>query len=401
LIVHSLWGDQHRILQVIINLVSNSLKFTPAGGKVSVRIKCLGEAELPSDRNSLGSKKSKNSSRHRHNSGSSNISRMASNSSSVKPTSSGGTALQINPLDPRAAPRVQVRERSPTPPPSNARTLIFQFEVEDSGPGIPESMLDKVFEPFVQGDLGLSKKYGGTGLGLSICSQLSQLMGGKISLTSSQTAPTGTTFRVQIPLKHTKSRAPSTSSSDAYGQSRPTSGVYAGHADGTITAVSASPSQRNSGEFNKETRLVGLSQPFFTSASPSSPEEKEKELGMVQSVLKKAAVAAIDKEPAKKLRVLVAEDNLVNQEIVIRMLKLERIYDVEVVVAEDGKEAYDIVKESMDKGQYFNLIFMDIQVCFPRCESMIGTNVSRCPTLTVFKARVSFVKWVIRHLSSR
>ena len=44
------------------------------------------------------------------------------------------------------------------------------------------------------------------------------------------------------------------------------------------------------------------------------------------------------------------------------MLKLEDIYDVEVVVAKDGKEAYDIVKESMDKGQYFNLIFMDIQV---------------------------------------
>jgi osomolarity two-component system sensor histidine kinase SLN1 len=398
LIANSLWGDQHRILQVVINLVSNSLKFTPAGGKVSVRIKCLGEAELPSDRNSLGSKKSKNSSRHRHNSGSSNISGMPSNSSAAKPNSSGGTVLQINPMDPRAAPRVQVRERSPTPPPSNARTLIFQFEVEDSGPGIPESMQDKVFEPFVQGDLGLSKKYGGTGLGLSICSQLSQLMGGKISLTSTQIAPTGTTFKVQIPLKHTKSRAPSTSSSDAYGQSRPTSGVYSGHADGTITAVPASPSNRNSGEFNKETRLVGLSQPFFAAASPTSPEEKEKELGMVQSVLKKAA-AATDKEPAKKLRVLVAEDNLVNQEIVIRMLKLERIYDVEVVVAEDGKEAYDIVKESMDKGQYFNLIFMDIQVCSTHSEAMIETNVCRCPTLTDCKARVLFGKWVTRHLS--
>lgn len=45
-----------------------------------------------------------------------------------------------------------------------------------------------------------------------------------------------------------------------------------------------------------------------------------------------------------------------------RMLKLEDIYEVEVVVAKDGKEAYDIVKESMDKGELFNLIFMDIQV---------------------------------------
>jgi osomolarity two-component system sensor histidine kinase SLN1 len=42
------------------------------------------------------------------------------------------------------------------------------------------------------------------------------------------------------------------------------------------------------------------------------------------------------------------------------MLKLEDIYDV--VVAKDGQEAYDMVKESMDKGGFFDLIFMDIQV---------------------------------------
>ncbi len=44
------------------------------------------------------------------------------------------------------------------------------------------------------------------------------------------------------------------------------------------------------------------------------------------------------------------------------MLKLEEIYDV--VVAKDGQEAFDMVKESMSKNQYFDLIFMDIQVSF-------------------------------------
>lgn len=43
------------------------------------------------------------------------------------------------------------------------------------------------------------------------------------------------------------------------------------------------------------------------------------------------------------------------------MLKLEDVYDV--VVAKDGQEAYDMVKESMSKNQFFDLIFMDIQVC--------------------------------------
>lgn len=172
----SLWGDQHRILQVIINLVSNSLKFTPEGGKVEVRIRCLGEGEISlSDgtRNSMGSKqssqrgsipgskhgssKSKAKHRGRHDSGGSNpdVSRKASNSSAKK--TSHGTALLINPMDPSATPRVQVRERSPTPPPSNAKTFIFQFEVEDTGPGIPEALQARVFEPFVQADLGLSK----------------------------------------------------------------------------------------------------------------------------------------------------------------------------------------------------------------------------------------------------
>lgn len=42
------------------------------------------------------------------------------------------------------------------------------------------------------------------------------------------------------------------------------------------------------------------------------------------------------------------------------MLKLEDVYDV--VIAKDGQEAYDKVKESMSKNQFFDLIFMDIQV---------------------------------------
>ena len=154
---------------MIINLVSNSLKFTPEGGKVEVRIKCLGEAEavLEESRNSMGSKQSSqrtSRNRQRNDSGSnSQVSRKPSNSAS-NPIQ--GTALFLNGADPKSTPRIHVRERSPTPPPANAKILIFQFEVEDTGPGIPEHLRDRVFEPFVQGDLGLSKKYGGTGLGL-------------------------------------------------------------------------------------------------------------------------------------------------------------------------------------------------------------------------------------------
>lgn len=76
---------------------------------------------------------------------------------------------------------------------------MFEFEVEDTGPGIPLAQQQQVFEPFVQGDLGLSKKYGGTGLGLSICSQLATLMKGFMSLHSVEGE--GSTFKMQIPLR--------------------------------------------------------------------------------------------------------------------------------------------------------------------------------------------------------
>ena len=42
------------------------------------------------------------------------------------------------------------------------------------------------------------------------------------------------------------------------------------------------------------------------------------------------------------------------------MLKLEDLHDV--VVARDGQEAYDLVKKSIENGELFDLIFMDIQV---------------------------------------
>lgn len=202
-----LWGDQHRILQVMINLVSNSLKFTPPGGKVMLRIRCIGEIEKGDE--SRTSSFSKNSSRHSRpryrigGSGSQHSMSSKGGSSSAVPQTKG-TALSINPIDPKTNLHIGAFERPATPPPPNAKSYLFEFEVEDTGPGIPEGMQQRVFEPFVQGDLGLSKKFGGTGLGLSICSQLATLMGGNISLAS--TVGVGSTFTVRIPLKYTKDK---------------------------------------------------------------------------------------------------------------------------------------------------------------------------------------------------
>jgi nitrogen-specific signal transduction histidine kinase len=72
------------------------------------------------------------------------------------------------------------------------------FEVEDTGTGIEEAELEKLFIPFSQLDEGRDRKYGGTGLGLSICKQLVELMGGTIWVKSEPNK--GSVFGFEIPL---------------------------------------------------------------------------------------------------------------------------------------------------------------------------------------------------------
>jgi CHASE2 domain-containing sensor protein/nitrogen-specific signal transduction histidine kinase len=74
----------------------------------------------------------------------------------------------------------------------------LHFEVEDTGPGIAEAELGKLFQPFEQTETGRQSNQG-TGLGLAICREFVQLMGGEISV-SSQVAQ-GTVFRFDVPVQ--------------------------------------------------------------------------------------------------------------------------------------------------------------------------------------------------------
>ncbi|KAI1344922.1 osmosensing histidine protein kinase SLN1 [Xylariaceae sp. FL0016] len=359
-----LWGDQHRILQVIINLVSNSLKFTPSEGSVAVRIKCVGEVEQMNDEGSRTSSFSKSGSarhgrsRQRLGSGS----QQSVNSRDPPTPGAQGTALQINPMNPRTSPLSHLHERSQTPPPPSAKTFMFEFEVQDTGPGIPEHMQQRVFEPFVQGDLGLSKKYGGTGLGLSICSQLANLMGGSIDLKS--TVGVGTTFTMHIPLKYTKDRPSSTASSSL--KSRAPSISSSAEGEPRRSSLTQATADAKASVLEQQPRLVGLSQPFFTSGPKTGPQPTPEDQ-------MKAVERAREQKGEGKLRILVAEDNHTNIEVVRRMLKLEEVYDV--TIANDGQEAYDLVKANMENNLHFDLIFMDIQM--PNVDGLQSTRLIR------------------------
>jgi CheY-like chemotaxis protein len=78
------------------------------------------------------------------------------------------------------------------------RSPVAEFEVTDTGPGIRESDLERIFAPFERGALGVSQPQTGTGLGLTISRLLAGVMGGDIKVSSS--VGMGSTFRIKILL---------------------------------------------------------------------------------------------------------------------------------------------------------------------------------------------------------
>ena len=81
----------------------------------------------------------------------------------------------------------------------------IQFSVSDTGIGIPENKIDKIFENFQQASSGTSRIYGGTGLGLAIVKQLVESQGGSISVRSE--IDEGSTFGFTLSFLKTKAEA--------------------------------------------------------------------------------------------------------------------------------------------------------------------------------------------------
>jgi len=97
--------------------------------------------------------------------------------------------------------RIFVQSSGETDGPQTVR-----FEVRDSGIGIEQALLGKLFQPFSQLDEGSTRRYGGTGLGLSICHKLAGLMGGSIGVDS--VPGEGSSFYFEIPLEFVSASQP-------------------------------------------------------------------------------------------------------------------------------------------------------------------------------------------------
>jgi signal transduction histidine kinase/CheY-like chemotaxis protein len=75
-------------------------------------------------------------------------------------------------------------------------TITARFAVKDTGIGMMPEQIERVFKPFMQAELGTTRKYGGTGLGLAITKNIIELMGGKLSVESQPYA--GSVFSFEL-----------------------------------------------------------------------------------------------------------------------------------------------------------------------------------------------------------
>lgn len=82
---------------------------------------------------------------------------------------------------------------------SSEANPVLRFEVRDSGIGMTEQTLARLFTEFTQGDVSINRRFGGTGLGLAISRRLAKAMGGDITVRSTPNA--GSTFTFTVPFR--------------------------------------------------------------------------------------------------------------------------------------------------------------------------------------------------------
>jgi len=140
-------GDPTRLRQILINLVGNALKFTEKG-EVVVEVFCEPVSDIPQDN------------------------------------------AYLDLMD-----KGEFKEE---------KWVLLKFQVRDTGPGIPADRMDRLFQPFSQVDASITRRHGGTGLGLVITKRLVEAMGGKIWVESLPGA--GTSFFFTLFAKATHSR---------------------------------------------------------------------------------------------------------------------------------------------------------------------------------------------------
>jgi len=311
---------------------------------------------------------------------------------------------------------------------------VLRFEVRDTGIGIPQERMDRLFKSFSQVDASTTRRFGGTGLGLAISKQLVQLMGGEIKAQSEEGR--GSVFWFTIPFnKQTVHKIEPAQSADIkdlrvlivddHKTNRKILSTYL-QAMGCLTNEAADSLDalqqvaKAAGGTNKfDLVLVDQMMPDMDGetlgrAIKSTPNLRETKLMMLTSCgmrgdairAKEIGFSAYLTKPIKRsqlldcllmtfnqktmqgadkqtpvlitqhtlseikkysIRILLAEDNLINQKLALRLLE-KMGYRADV--AANGKEAI----EAVQKKQY-HLVLMDVQM--PEMDGFEATRAIR------------------------
>jgi PAS domain S-box-containing protein len=287
---------------------------------------------------------------------------------------------------------VEVRVR---PQVQEAGQVLLKVEVRDSGIGMRPDVVDRLFSSFFQGDSSTTRKYGGTGLGLTISKRLTELMGGGIGVESVQGE--GSTFWFTLRLKVRDHQAPLRPLSGeallvglppaaarlileqlrAWGldPQTPSDGVdlaawlRAVRRPGAL--LLAGPDALDAALSGGEGCTVALASPLYQPelreaagrqgvkaflTLPARPSHLRAllESGSTVTGLPARAVAAGTPAAPVDVRVLLAEDNLINQKVALTML---RRFGIQADVAATGGEALDALV-----GVSYDLVLMDCQM---------------------------------------
>jgi osomolarity two-component system sensor histidine kinase SLN1 len=420
-----LFGDCERIIHVLLNLVSNSVKFAPDNSKIHVRIQWIADASTndsivnsdngPDSSAVISNRAILNSnltSEHNspaflaepgvqieHESSLHDLSLLSVSTNKIhsnKTNSTDSLALVSTSSDNGKSSSIFNDKKRSIYNLPELLPCTLRIEVEDSGPGVDPNTCEQLFEPFVQGDQALSRKHGGAGLGLSICKQLTSLLGGTIELHNKSSNGTGLIVTADFPVKQT--RIIEGNYTVDVGRKTSSGAVSRNNSIRSTTATSnnAATRERKSSIISVVTPMVNFTSSFshqqtqslqaplqvakskpstVTSyfeprPSPSKPQMQSSNSGKPLSTIGTNGSGLSDEI---KAHILIAEDNIINQEIMKRMLALEGIKDVELAV--NGEQAIAKVEEAIRKGVHYDVVFMDVQM--PRMDGLQATQIIR------------------------